>query len=105
MLVAENAQFHQARYKLYSIASSDVSVSDASVIAADADVLALARDVFPISCDAGVLEECRIAENLLGESNLTFGKIYRAYHGQIYQSTDGGRADLARTRRSAALLY
>lgn len=65
----ENAQFHQARYKLYSIASSDVSVSDASVIAADADVLALARDVFPISCDAGVLEECRIAENLLG--NLT----------------------------------
>lgn len=81
----ENAQFHQARYKLYSIAGSDVPVSDASAIAADADVLALARDIFPISCDAGVLEECRIAENLLGESNLTFGKIYRAYHGQIYQ--------------------
>jgi hypothetical protein len=85
----EDSEFHRARYDLYAIAGADLSSKAVHALAADPGIRALSREIFPICCLAGIREECQIAAQLLREPSLTFGKIYRTYHGHIYESLMG----------------
>lgn len=82
----ENRAFHDARYKLYELAAANADESLIRVLQADPEITGMTSAVFPLSCEAGIFEECAIAAKLLTEDNLTFGKIYRSYYGEVYES-------------------
>ncbi len=85
-LSPENDNFHQARYKLYDLAKIEVTADILENIRNDQKLQNLIKQIFPISCEAGIHEECFIAEQLLKKDNLTFGHIFRNYHGEIYEA-------------------
>ena len=85
-LSPQNDNFHQARYKLYDLAAADVSKEVVEAIRNDEKLQNLIKQIFPISCEAGIHEECFIAEQLLKREHLTFGHIFRNYHGAIYEA-------------------
>lgn len=82
----DNRAFHDARYKLYELAAANADETLINVLMADPEITRITSAVFPVSCEAGIFEECAIAAKLLTEDNLTFGKIYRSYYGEIYES-------------------
>ena len=82
----DNRAFHDARYKLYELAAANADESLIRVLQADPEITGMTSAVFPVSCEAGIFEECAIASKLLSEDNLTFGKIYRSYYGEVYES-------------------
>jgi cysteine synthase len=79
-----NTAFHDARYSLYEIAARD----DVDTVKASSDegIRAAACRIFPVSCKAGILEECAKAKELLARKNLTFGDVYLSYYGDVYQA-------------------
>ena len=81
-----NDSFHNARYKLYEIASHEVAAGTYRELVEDDYIQELAAQVFPVSCEAGIYEECAIAGALLEMPNLTFGHIYRNYYGKVYEA-------------------
>ena len=85
-LSPENDNFHQARYKLYDLAASNMPSDVVNAIRSDEKLNSLIKQIFPISCEAGIHEECFIAQQLLKKDHLTFGHIFRNYHGHIYES-------------------
>lgn len=103
----ENKVFHQARYRLYEIAAANADADLIRVLQADPEIRGITGEIFPVSCEAGIFEECAIAAQLLAEDNLTFGKIYRSYYGEIYETlmldelawlTGAGGIDIAAQR-------
>lgn len=82
---AANDDFHKARYRLYDIATREVTEDVYQTLFEDPEIQAIVNQVFPVSCEAGIEEECKIAEELLKNPNLTFGHIYRNYYGDIYK--------------------
>lgn len=82
---AANDDFHEARYRLYDIATRDIKPETFMSLVNDPEIQAVAKRIFPVSCQAGVVEECTIARELLLNPNLTFGHIYRNYYGEIYK--------------------
>jgi cysteine synthase len=85
-LSPNNKAFHDARYKLYEIAAANADDTLIRILYEDPDIRNATAQIFPVSCEAGVFEECAIAAKLLSESNLTFGKVYRSYYGEIYET-------------------
>lgn len=83
---ADNDNTHQARYRLYDLATRQVGTRAYQALRRDPRIIELARQVFPASCAAGITEECAIARDLLANPHLTFGHIYRNYHGPIYEA-------------------
>jgi cysteine synthase len=81
-----NRAFHDARYKLYELAAANADDGLIRALQSDPEIKGITSAVFPVSCEAGIFEECEIAGKLLAEDNLTFGKIYRSYYGEIYES-------------------
>ncbi len=85
-LSPRNDNFHQARYKLFDLATKTVSKDIVRAVESDQAIRNLIKQIFPISCEAGIHEECFIASELLKKENLTFGHIFRNYHGDIYEA-------------------
>lgn len=81
-----NDVFHAARYELYEIAAEVHNPIVINALAADPDVQELSRHLFPLSCEAGVHEECSIAETLLNDPEMTFETVYNGYYGGIYEA-------------------
>lgn len=85
-LTPGNRLFHDARYRLYDIAATVVDAETFAQLTADTAIHEAARSIFPISCRAGIAEECTIARELLARTSLSFDDIFSAYYGSIYQA-------------------
>ncbi|MBU0858405.1 MAG: pyridoxal-phosphate dependent enzyme, partial [Alphaproteobacteria bacterium] len=103
----ENRAFHDARYRLYELAAANADADLIRILHDDPEVRVITGELFPVSCEAGIFEECAIAAQLLAEDNLTFGKIYRSYYGEVYETlmldelawlTETGGIDIAAQR-------
>lgn len=81
-----NAEFHSARYALYSLAAANSDPESVSRLAQDMEIRMLGRKIFPISCEAGVTEECALAEKMLNDPALDFDKLYAGYYGETYEA-------------------
>ncbi len=77
---------YRARYSLYDIAAAKVDPELVRALSKDPEIRAIADAVFPLSCEAGVYEECDIARNLLKETDLTFDLVYDRYYGRVYEA-------------------
>ncbi len=85
-LTPGNKRFHDARYRLYAIAAKPADAETLQSLSADAEVRAAAADIFPLSCRAGIAEECATARELLARNTLSSDDIYAAYYGDIYKA-------------------
>ena len=93
-----NADFHSARYALYSLAAANADPAVVSHLSRDIDIHALRQKIFPISCEAGVVEECAIAEKMLNDPALDFDKathrLYRWGRYAVTRTFDGASVRL-----------
>lgn len=81
-----NKAFHDARYKLFRLACATADEDVLCDIACNANIQCLTKKIFPVSCRAGIYEECDIARSLLADDALDFDKIYRSYYGDTYRT-------------------
>jgi cysteine synthase len=92
-----NENFHRARYNLYSLAAAKIDPDLARRLSRDPEIRAMADAVFPLSCEAGVYEECDIARHLLSQPDLDFETVYQGYYGHIYEILMKDELDWFRT--------
>jgi hypothetical protein len=78
-------EFHRARYRLYDLATKEISPSTRHSLFESATVRSLQQRAFERAAQAGEIEEYEIARALLGCPDLSFAMIYERYFGSTYK--------------------